>query len=77
MSHFFGKKMTKKSVFLKVEKLLDSYLKEVGINEDKFQEACMSPLAKTRTSQVNFLTKLKIAVSNLFVDNIVLIKNYF
>nr|XP_034966835.1 cilia- and flagella-associated protein 36 isoform X1 [Zootoca vivipara] len=34
-----------------VEKLLDSYLKEVGINEDKFQEACMSPLAKTRTSQ--------------------------
>ncbi|XP_053102337.1 cilia- and flagella-associated protein 36 isoform X2 [Hemicordylus capensis] len=34
-----------------VERLLDSYLKEVGINEDKFQEACMSPLAKTRTSQ--------------------------
>ncbi|XP_070590868.1 cilia- and flagella-associated protein 36 [Erythrolamprus reginae] len=34
-----------------VEKLLDSYLKEVGINEDRFQEACMSPLAKTRTSQ--------------------------
>ncbi|KAM3856434.1 cilia- and flagella-associated protein 36 isoform 1-T1 [Vipera latastei] len=34
-----------------VEKLLDSYLKEVGINEDKFQEACTSPLAKTRTSQ--------------------------
>ncbi|XP_044285608.1 cilia- and flagella-associated protein 36 [Varanus komodoensis] len=34
-----------------VEKLLDGYLKEVGINEDKFQEACMSPLAKTRTSQ--------------------------
>ncbi|XP_054842720.1 cilia- and flagella-associated protein 36 isoform X2 [Eublepharis macularius] len=34
-----------------VEKLLDSYLKEVGINEEKFQEACMSPLAKTRTSQ--------------------------
>ncbi|XP_003216180.1 cilia- and flagella-associated protein 36 [Anolis carolinensis] len=33
-----------------VEKLLESYLKEVGINEDKFQEACMSPLAKTRTS---------------------------
>lgn len=34
-----------------VEKLLDTYLKEVGINEEKFQEACMSPLAKTRTSQ--------------------------
>lgn len=38
--------------FFQVERLLDSYLKEVGINEDKFQEACMSPLAKTRTSQV-------------------------
>nr|XP_056708688.1 cilia- and flagella-associated protein 36 isoform X2 [Euleptes europaea] len=34
-----------------VERLLDSYLKEVGINEEKFQEACVSPLAKTRTSQ--------------------------
>lgn len=30
------------------EKLLKSYLKEVGINEDPFQEACTSPLAKTR-----------------------------
>uniref|UniRef100_A0A8D0H1J8 Cilia- and flagella-associated protein 36 n=1 Tax=Sphenodon punctatus TaxID=8508 RepID=A0A8D0H1J8_SPHPU len=34
-----------------VEKLFESYLKEVGINEEKFQEACMSPLAKTHTSQ--------------------------
>ncbi|EGW07855.1 cilia- and flagella-associated protein 36 [Cricetulus griseus] len=34
-----------------VEKLLESYLKEIGINEDQFQEACTSPLAKTRTSQ--------------------------
>ncbi|XP_047710179.1 cilia- and flagella-associated protein 36 isoform X1 [Prionailurus viverrinus] len=34
-----------------VEKLLESYLKEMGINEDQFQEACTSPLAKTRTSQ--------------------------
>ncbi|XP_049726480.1 cilia- and flagella-associated protein 36 isoform X2 [Elephas maximus indicus] len=34
-----------------VEKLLESYLKEIGINEDQFQEACMSPLAKSRTSQ--------------------------
>ncbi|XP_026928223.1 cilia- and flagella-associated protein 36 isoform X3 [Acinonyx jubatus] len=36
---------------VKVEKLLESYLKEMGINEDQFQEACTSPLAKTRTSQ--------------------------
>ncbi|XP_004867315.1 cilia- and flagella-associated protein 36 isoform X1 [Heterocephalus glaber] len=34
-----------------VEKLLEGYLKEIGINEDQFQEACTSPLAKTRTSQ--------------------------
>nr|XP_023474839.1 cilia- and flagella-associated protein 36 isoform X3 [Equus caballus] len=34
-----------------VEKLLESYLKEIGINEDQFQEACTSPLAKTHTSQ--------------------------
>nr|KAF6429104.1 cilia and flagella associated protein 36 [Molossus molossus] len=34
-----------------VEKLLEGYLKEIGINEDQFQEACASPLAKTRTSQ--------------------------
>ena len=35
-----------------VEKLLETYLKEIGINEDQFQEACTSPLAKTCTSQV-------------------------
>ncbi|XP_062934616.1 cilia- and flagella-associated protein 36 isoform X1 [Cynocephalus volans] len=34
-----------------VEKLLESYLKEIGISEDQFQEACTSPLAKTHTSQ--------------------------
>lgn len=34
-----------------VEKLLEGYLKEIGINEDQFQEACTSPLAKSRTSQ--------------------------
>ncbi|XP_007465724.1 PREDICTED: coiled-coil domain-containing protein 104 isoform X2 [Lipotes vexillifer] len=34
-----------------VERLLESYLKEIGINEDQFQEACTSPLAKTHTSQ--------------------------
>ena len=39
-----------------VEKLLETYLKEIGINEDQFQEACTSPLAKTCTSQVYYLT---------------------
>uniref|UniRef100_A0A2I3HX02 Cilia- and flagella-associated protein 36 n=1 Tax=Nomascus leucogenys TaxID=61853 RepID=A0A2I3HX02_NOMLE len=34
-----------------VEKLLEGYLKEIGINEDQFQEACTSPLAKTHISQ--------------------------
>ncbi|KAM5318181.1 cilia- and flagella-associated protein 36 [Glossophaga mutica] len=34
-----------------VEKLLESYLNEIGINEDQFQEACTSSLAKTHTSQ--------------------------
>lgn len=38
--------------FLQVERLLEDYLKEVGINEEKFQEAFSSPLAKTHTSQV-------------------------
>lgn len=35
-----------------MERLLEDYLKEVGINEEKFQEAFSSPLAKTHTSQV-------------------------
>ncbi|XP_038607358.1 cilia- and flagella-associated protein 36 isoform X1 [Tachyglossus aculeatus] len=34
-----------------VEKLLESYLKEIGINEDQFQQACTSPLAKSHTTQ--------------------------
>ncbi|XP_027687992.1 cilia- and flagella-associated protein 36 isoform X1 [Chelonia mydas] len=34
-----------------VEKLLEGYLKEVGINEENFKEACSSPLAKSHTSQ--------------------------
>uniref|UniRef100_A0A8C0HDF3 Cilia- and flagella-associated protein 36 n=1 Tax=Chelonoidis abingdonii TaxID=106734 RepID=A0A8C0HDF3_CHEAB len=34
-----------------VEKLLEGYLKEIGINEETFQEACSSPLAKSHTSQ--------------------------
>ncbi|XP_073195436.1 cilia- and flagella-associated protein 36 isoform X3 [Lepidochelys kempii] len=35
-----------------VEKLLEGYLKEVGINEENFKEACSSPLAKSHTSQI-------------------------
>lgn len=42
----------KACTFLQVERLLEDYLKEVGINEEKFQEAFSSPLAKTHTSQV-------------------------
>lgn len=53
---FLGKNLLESKVytFLQVEKLLEDYLKEVGINEEKFQEAFSSPLAKTHTSQVNF-----------------------
>lgn len=47
-----GEKISKACVFFQVEKLLEDYLKEVGINEEKFQEAFSSPLAKTHTSQV-------------------------
>lgn len=45
---------SKAYTFLQVEKLLEDYLKEVGINEEKFQEAFSSPLARTHTSQVSF-----------------------
>ncbi|NXQ87487.1 CFA36 protein, partial [Nyctibius grandis] len=41
-----------------VEKLLEDYLKEVGINEEKFQAAFSSPLAKTHTSQAILQTVL-------------------
>lgn len=53
---FLGKNLLESNAytFLQVEKLLEDYLKEVGINEEKFQEAFSSPLAKTHTSQVNF-----------------------
>ncbi|MBN3278668.1 CFA36 protein, partial [Polyodon spathula] len=34
-----------------VEKLLDSYTKEVGIGEEQFLEACTSPLAQSKTLQ--------------------------
>lgn len=53
---FLGKSLleSKTCIFLQVEKLLEGYLKEVGITEEKFQEAFSSPLAKTHTSQVYF-----------------------
>uniref|UniRef100_A0A8D0DRC0 Cilia- and flagella-associated protein 36 n=1 Tax=Salvator merianae TaxID=96440 RepID=A0A8D0DRC0_SALMN len=54
-----------------VEKLLDSYLTEVGINEEKFQEACMSPLAKTRTPQAILQPVLAAEDFRLFKDMMV------
>ncbi|NXI44670.1 CFA36 protein, partial [Galbula dea] len=49
-----------------VEKLLQDYLKEVGINEEKFQEAFSSPLAKTHTSQAILQTVLAAEDFRLF-----------
>ncbi|NWS15846.1 CFA36 protein, partial [Pachyramphus minor] len=49
-----------------VEKLLEDYLKEVGINEEKFQEAFSSPLAKTHTSQAVLQTVLAAEDFRLF-----------
>ncbi|KAK1195448.1 CFA36 protein, partial [Pygoscelis papua] len=49
-----------------VEKLLEDYLKEVGINEEKFQEAFSSPLAKTHTSQAILQTVLAAEDFRLF-----------
>ncbi|XP_041739223.1 cilia- and flagella-associated protein 36 isoform X3 [Coregonus clupeaformis] len=37
-----------------VEKLLESYMQEVGINEQQFLEACSSPFAKSKTLQTVF-----------------------
>ncbi|XP_070772115.1 cilia- and flagella-associated protein 36 isoform X3 [Enoplosus armatus] len=37
-----------------VEKLLDNYMQEVGINEQQFLDACTSPLAKSKTLQSVF-----------------------
>uniref|UniRef100_UPI0037E8711D cilia- and flagella-associated protein 36 isoform X2 n=1 Tax=Semicossyphus pulcher TaxID=241346 RepID=UPI0037E8711D len=37
-----------------VEKLLDNYMQEVGINEQQFLEACTSPFAKSKTLQSVF-----------------------
>ncbi|KAM3606745.1 uncharacterized protein V6R79_022512 [Siganus canaliculatus] len=37
-----------------VEKLLDNYMQEVGINEQQFLEACSSPFAKSKTLQSVF-----------------------
>uniref|UniRef100_A0A8B9NQ72 Cilia- and flagella-associated protein 36 n=1 Tax=Accipiter nisus TaxID=211598 RepID=A0A8B9NQ72_9AVES len=49
-----------------VEKLLEDYLKEVGINEEKFQEAFSSPLAKTHTSHAILQTVLAAEDFRLF-----------
>ncbi|NXY88782.1 CFA36 protein, partial [Alcedo cyanopectus] len=49
-----------------VEKLLEDYLKEVGINEEKFQAAFSSPLAKTHTSQAILQTVLAAEDFRLF-----------
>lgn len=38
--------------FVQVEKLLDNYMEEVGINEQQFLDACTSPFAKSKTLQV-------------------------
>ncbi|XP_044069350.1 cilia- and flagella-associated protein 36 isoform X2 [Siniperca chuatsi] len=37
-----------------VEKLLDNYMQEVGINEQQFLDACTSPFAKSKTLQSVF-----------------------
>lgn len=37
-----------------VEKLLDNYMQEVGINEQQFLDACSSPFAKSKTLQSVF-----------------------
>ncbi|XP_062427755.1 cilia- and flagella-associated protein 36 isoform X2 [Rhea pennata] len=54
-----------------VEKLLEGYLKEVGINEEKFQEAFSSPLAKTHTSQAILQTVLAAEDFKLFKEMMV------
>ncbi|XP_072293611.1 cilia- and flagella-associated protein 36 isoform X2 [Eucyclogobius newberryi] len=37
-----------------VEKLLENYMQEVGINEQQFLDACSSPFAKSKTLQIVF-----------------------
>ncbi|NXJ13029.1 CFA36 protein, partial [Odontophorus gujanensis] len=49
-----------------VEKLLEGYLTEVGITEEKFQEAFSSPLARTHTSQAILQTVLAAEDFRLF-----------
>ncbi|XP_073338756.1 cilia- and flagella-associated protein 36 [Pagrus major] len=41
-----------------VEKLLDNYMQEVGINEQQFLDACTSPIAKSKTLQSVFMPVL-------------------
>ena len=62
---------SKAYAFLQVEKLLEDYLKEVGINEEKFQEAFSSPLAKTHTSQVFSFVKECIDLTFIFVFSLI------
>lgn len=40
-------------IYFQVEKLLETYMEEVGINEQQFLEACSSPFAKSKTLQVS------------------------
>lgn len=40
-------------IYFQVEKLLETYMQEVGIDEQQFLEACSSPLAKSKTLQVS------------------------
>uniref|UniRef100_A0A8B9PR43 Cilia- and flagella-associated protein 36 n=1 Tax=Apteryx owenii TaxID=8824 RepID=A0A8B9PR43_APTOW len=54
-----------------VEKLIEGYLKEVGISEEKFQEAFSSPLAKTHTSQAILQTVLAAEDFRLFKEMMV------
>lgn len=37
-----------------VEKLLENYMQDVGINEQQFLDACTSPFAKSKTLQIVF-----------------------
>ncbi|CAL9687794.1 unnamed protein product [Knipowitschia caucasica] len=37
-----------------VERLLENYMQEVGINEQQFLDACTSPFAKSKTLQIVF-----------------------
>lgn len=44
--------LLKASFPLQVEKLLETYMQEVGINEQQLMDACTSPFAKSPALQV-------------------------